>query len=840
MDEHELPLLTPGGLVPALNPTLVTDGAGLDKVRNYFKRISEQPSPEFAADYESNITPTFVDRTARVLALGDKNEQYVIDFLHFAGSTEKLIAGQGRHLTSSWAKPIIDVVEPAFNSNAFLKIGQRFDFEYEVSSWNFGMALWNTYSTDIAEKIIWAGLHTFKDVNFYSLAGMTARYFGVKVDKTEQKGYDLETLLTEKQIIYSCFDLRIPIAIRAMQLPVLEEQGLVRITGIENDAQGFFDDIHLHGWNTDRTNFAALIDEWTAKYQESIKHLDTHFLPVVGPKIISEENLDPILAEWKDLTVDSADEIALKESLKATKDKVAKAVLRVQIADTAAARKVKAAEARKRYMALRSSITANKKIADKCEGEAAINYGSGAQLLKAMRQMKGFNTTNLPTTDDGVLEKLRSKPVVAALRDYRTYAKLLETYGKQWITEFTTNPSAEEGWVNPGTGKIHSTINQLEAETGRTSSVKPNIQNLPHDPRVRACFVADPPNEDIRISTCCEDDTLYLGLDKYRCCKCGQECETKAEEYVIVTCDMSGAELRIIAEESGSIPWQTAFNNGWDVHSCGTETLYPEEWPSAALPGCKYFERHFVESLGREEDHQKCKCPAHMELRDGNKATNFLLAYGGGPAALGDAIGKSEDEASALMKKHEAANPEVWAYLEESGKQAVRDFQSRSRSGRLRRFRKPDWDTAKEKAKERMFESLKKKDKLTLPDGSKLKLEDMHPENWQIRSSLKGMHSSIERKGKNFKIQELNATIFKRAAGCGFDKDGKPYLWHILKTLKGKAKNMVHDEAVVQFPKRFGAAGLAAIQDAFKRAGAEFLTKVVMESEGRVETFWKK
>lgn len=843
--------LTPEGLVPSLNPTLVSNGAGLMKVESYFKRLADQGgTPTFAADYETNITPTFFDRRVRTLQVGDKNEQYVIDFLEFAQSPEALIAGQGNYKPAPWVKAITDVIEPAFNSSAFLKVGQNMAYEYEQSSWCLGMRLWNMYSIDIAERLLWAGLHSFKDLKFYSMAQMAARHFNVSLDKSLQQSFDMCTPLTDEQIIYTCFDLRMPLAIRGRQMFDLADNGLGRINKIENDAIGFFVDIHLNGLRTDKVQWSGLVSEWLAGKREAIKLLDTQFMPVVGKKEVNEQNLDPILEEWKSKTVDSQLEIDLKGQLKAVKSKEDKEPIRERIVTVATARKAEAAIARKRYTDLRSAINMSIKNADTYEGESAINYSSNAQLRKALLQMKGFSSNNLPSTDDGVLAKLAHKPVIAYLRDYRTYSKLLETYGPQWITPYIEKPSSEEGWVNPNTGRIHSTIYQLEAETGRTSSVKPNVQNLPHDDRVRACFVADPPDESIRISTCCESEAAYSedwgGLV---CPTCQLPCDARAEDFVIVTVDMSGAELRIIAEESGSKVWIDAFNNNWDVHSVGTELLYPEAWPAATctpgeiiikdgkevtLPPCAYFHK----------DHQKCKCPKHMVLRDGNKATNFLLAYGGGAGALADAIGKTEGEAKELMRLHEAANPEVWDYLERSGEEAKATLESRSKCGRRRQFAPPNWDVAKEYAREKLFENMKKNglDRKINLDGTftNLKLEDCHPTSRQISSAMRGMSGSIERRGKNHRIQSLNATIAKVAGGSGFDKDGKPYMWHLLPKHKAKLINFIHDEFVIHCPARFGKAVLELVEDAIRRAGAEFLEKVVMEAEGRISNRWQK
>ena len=57
---------------------------------------------------------------------------------------------------------------------------------------------------------------------------------------------------------------------------------------------------------------------------------------------------------------------------------------------------------------------------------------------------------------------------------------------------------------------------------------------------------------------------------------------------------------------------------------------------------------------------EKCKCPKHKALRDGTKACNFLLAYGGGPATLAVNIHATLKEAKFLMALHEQKNGPIW------------------------------------------------------------------------------------------------------------------------------------------------------------------------------------
>jgi hypothetical protein len=169
MDNSALRVLVPSELNPPLNPTLVTDGVGLQKVRSFFERLlnshTQADPAAFGKDYETNIVPDFYNRRARTLQVGDKHEQFVIDLLAFVdGNTEKLISEQGhygKHLGRGLLA-VKETVEPAFNSNAWMKVGHNLEFEYIVSKWSFGIRSWHFYDTLLAEKIMRAGSRTLR------------------------------------------------------------------------------------------------------------------------------------------------------------------------------------------------------------------------------------------------------------------------------------------------------------------------------------------------------------------------------------------------------------------------------------------------------------------------------------------------------------------------------------------------------------------------------------------------------------------------------------------------------------------------------------------------------
>src|SRR5207249_5702378 len=73
------------------------------------------------------------------------------------------------------------------------------------------------------------------------------------------------------------------------------------------------------------------------------------------------------------------------------------------------------------------------------------------------------------STDVEVLDKLADlHPVPKLVLEYRTLVKLKNTYLDN-LTQY----------VNPQTGRIHGSFNQIGAETGRLSMSDPNPQNIP-------------------------------------------------------------------------------------------------------------------------------------------------------------------------------------------------------------------------------------------------------------------------------------------------------------------------------------------------------------------------
>ena len=135
-------------------------------------------------------------------------------------------------------------------------------------------------------------------------------------------------------------------------------------------------------------------------------------------------------------------------------------------------------------------------------------------------------------TDEDTLSALADKhPIIDEILEYRAVRKLLSTY----IDPLPT-------YISSSTGKIHTTFNQALTATGRLSSSKPNLQNIPirteRGKEIRKAFIPSRPD----------------GL--------------------IVSADYSQIELRIMAHLSCDTHLIEAFRKGEDVHAMTAAKIF--------------------------------------------------------------------------------------------------------------------------------------------------------------------------------------------------------------------------------------------------------------------------
>ena len=126
-------------------------------------------------------------------------------------------------------------------------------------------------------------------------------------------------------------------------------------------------------------------------------------------------------------------------------------------------------------------------------------------------------------------------------------------------------------------------------------------------------------------------------------------------------------------------------------------------------------------------------------------------------------------------------------------------------------------------------------------EEEKYKLTHREPTDSEIRQAMRSLWGSIARRGKNHCVQGSNASIVKRAMGCGFDSIQKnPYLWHILPNYNARLLSMIHDELMIECPKRHSKDVAELVSDAFLRAGSEVMNRVKMTSDYHISNRWQK
>jgi DNA polymerase-1 len=219
-----------------------------------------------------------------------------------------------------------------------------------------------------------------------------------------------------------------------------------------------------------------------------------------------------------------------------------------------------------------------------------------------------------PSTDAYVLQELASlHPLPEKLLAYRELEKLLSTYVKK-LPEY----------INPRTGRVHTTFQQHITVTGRLSSTEPNLQNIPVRTelggQIRKAFVAPPGR-------------------------------------VLIGADYSQIELRVLAHLSEDPGLIGSFERDEDVHARTAATIFN-------IP---------IESVGPRE-------------RRIAKMINFGLSYGMTGYGLAQRTGLSRSEAEKFIKNYFENYPGVRAYMERVVREAEEKRYLETLLGRRRYF----------------------------------------------------------------------------------------------------------------------------------------------------------
>lgn len=233
------------------------------------------------------------------------------------------------------------------------------------------------------------------------------------------------------------------------------------------------------------------------------------------------------------------------------------------------------------------------------------------ETLRLSDKAKKSKTGQYSTSEDILLAIKDRHPIVGKILEYRELKKLISTY-------VSTLPS----YINPLTGKIHTTYNQTTTATGRLSSSNPNLQNLPirseRGKLIREAVIAD-------------------------------------EGCVFMSADYSQIELRLLAHFSGDAHLCQAFLEGQDIHAATAAKIFH----------CP------IEEVTADQ-------------RRRAKTANFGIIYGISAFGLSQQLDCSRAEAKALIDGYFEAFPKVIDYIESQKEKARKLGYAQTLFGRKR------------------------------------------------------------------------------------------------------------------------------------------------------------
>lgn len=247
---------------------------------------------------------------------------------------------------------------------------------------------------------------------------------------------------------------------------------------------------------------------------------------------------------------------------------------------------------------------------------ASFNPASPKQLAEVLFERlklhKGRRTKTGHSTSSDILEALvEQHPIVGEVLRFRELAKLRSTYIGPLL-----------GSAAPKTSRVHAEFNQTGTATGRLSSSKPNLQNIPVRSelgrRIRRAFVAE-------------------------------------SGHLFISADYSQIELRVMAHMSGDQELTQAFGRGEDIHARTAAAVFGANLPDVT--------------------------PEQRRLA---KMVNYGLIYGMGDFGLSSRLGIPIEQARSFLDEYMHRFSGVAEWRERTVERTRTDGFVRTIAGRIR------------------------------------------------------------------------------------------------------------------------------------------------------------
>ena len=337
------------------------------------------------------------------------------------------------------------------------------------------------------------------------------------------------------------------------------------------------------------TPFAAPVDEPVAKGQLNLDGIEADPLAAAGREALAVHHLvEPITTRLGN--------DGMADLYAAIENPLVRVLARMEHAGIA----VDLVELRRLHERLTAEAVRLQAELKVVVGRDDLNINSPIQLRELLyapppagRGLTAIKRTKTgPSTDAATLEKLREEwpEFIGPLLQYREIEKLRGTYGEGLLGEVCDD------------GRIHATFNQTVARTGRLSSDRPNLHNIPvrrdEGRMFRRAFIPGPGS-------------------------------------LLLIADYNQIELRCIAHLAADPGLIAAFKSGEDIHNATASRIF---------------------RVGPTE--------VTLDQRSKSKMVSYGLAYGMEAFGLGQRLNIPTEEAAEILDAYFVAFPNVKAYMD--------------------------------------------------------------------------------------------------------------------------------------------------------------------------------
>mgnify|MGYP000955412233 CR=1 FL=1 len=541
---------------------------------------------------------------------------------------------------------------------------QNVSFDYTVFKKCTGSKLEKVWDTMLAEQVLTNGLSSEK--GYHGLQGIMKRRFDIDISKEEQLSFGTGPY-TDRQIQYAAIDVVKLGALYDIQVSEMRSfdkridqegnKGLMKTMWWENEFVKVVGDMEMTGVRLDKEKWYAIEDSVRPVYDEELSSLN---------KLVVADYYDVLEANnWISAKDEFRDNV-WSSSMK--KKKILDKIYNFDVEKTAKT------ELKKYLQDYDPAFPEGLKLSGKAweSSDYPTSFTSEFAILKLMilnskdwdatNHLNGFLLTNLKqfcidegwlrpageldlnwaspaqrllvfqaidpriqsTGKDVLVDYVHMHPIIQHFLSWSETEYQLKNFGKKFYDEHVEID-----------GKHRTRFNQILA-TGRLSSVRPNMLNIPRKiSAYRAAIIPDP-------------------------------------GYELVDADYDGQELVITTAISKEPSWIDYLAKGYDLHSKNAELIFGDEWEDATEDDCAYY----AQATDGNTDlfgyaYKKCKCKGHMEMRDNSKAVSFGSIYGISYFKLAFNLKIPEERAKFILKRFFEIVPGIADMMRRFGNYAI-------------------------------------------------------------------------------------------------------------------------------------------------------------------------